>query len=211
MSGMPPSASVLTGSTSSSLIVRAIARDADAWRRLSALYAPLVYRWARRANLQSHDAADVVQEVFRGVATHLADFRRDRPGDSFRGWLWTITRNKVRDHYRRRAARQEDDGAAAQARLQEAAEATDDDTSAPATDANMELAHRVLSLVQGDFEPRTWQAFWRTAINGASPRDVGDELSMTIGAVYMAKSRVLARIRQELTGLMESERERDEE
>src|SRR5579884_1420898 len=73
-----------TGSTSASLIKRAIARNADAWRRMSALYGPMVYRWARQSGLQSQDAADVVQEVFRSVATHLAGFHRDHPGDSFR-------------------------------------------------------------------------------------------------------------------------------
>ena len=195
----PPTAT--SGSTSSSLIARAAAHDADAWRRLSALYAPLVYRWARQASLQSQDAADVLQEVFRNVATHLARFHRDRPGDSFRGWLWTITRNKVRDHYSRRAARAEDDGALAQALLNEAAEPLSDDSAMPASDANLDLAHRVLSLVQGDFEPRTWQAFWRTTVDGLAARDVADELGMTVGAVYMAKSRVLGRIREELSGL----------
>lgn len=180
-----------------------MARDADAWRRLSALYAPLVYRWSRRAGLQSQDAADVVQEVFRNVATHLARFRHDRPGDSFRGWLWTITRNKVRDHFRRRAARHEDDGAAAQALLDQAAESVSDDTGDPLTEAGIELAQRLLRMVEGDFEPRTWQAFWRTTIDGLSAREVAVELGMSIGAVYMAKSRVLARIREELEGLEE--------
>lgn len=202
MSGMPPSASALSGSTSSSLIVRAIAHDRDAWRRLSALYGPLVYRWARQANLQSQDAADVVQEVFGSVAANLARFHGDRPGDSFRGWLWTITRNKVRDHYRRLAARQEQDGSAAQTRLLEAAAPTDD-TSIPVAGANIDLAHRLLSLVEGDFEPRTWQAFWRTAVDGLAAREAAEQLGMTVGSVYMAKSRVLARLRDELSGLID--------
>lgn len=202
MSGMPPSASAPAGSTSSSLIVRAIAHDRDAWRRLSALYGPLVYRWARQANLQSQDAADVVQEVFASVAANLARFQGDRPGDSFRGWLWTITRNKVRDHYRRLAARQEQDGSAAQARLLEAAEPTGD-TSVPIAQATIDLAHRLLLLVEGDFEPRTWQAFWRTTVDGLAAREAAEQLGMSVGAVYMAKSRVLARLRDELSGLID--------
>lgn len=191
-----------TGSTSSSLIERAIARDDDAWRRLSAFYGPMAYRWARQAGLQSQDAADVVQEVFGSVATHLAGFHRDHPGDSFRGWLWTITRNKVRDHYRRRAARAEDDGAAAQARLSQAAESISDSSAQPA-DALIGLAQRVLALVQGDFAPRTWQAFWRTTVDGIVAREVARDLGMSVGAVYMAKSRILARLREELTGFGE--------
>lgn len=202
MSGMPPSASALAGSTSSGLIARAVARDRDAWRRLSILYGPLVYRWARQANLQSPDAADVVQEVFASVVANLARFQGDRPGDSFRGWLWTITRNKVRDYYRRLAARQELDGSAAQARLLEAAEPTGD-TSVPIAQARIDLAHRLLSLVEGDFEPRTWQAFWRTTVDGLTAREAAEQLGMTVGAVYMAKSRVLARLRDELSGLID--------
>jgi RNA polymerase sigma-70 factor (ECF subfamily) len=193
-----------TGSTSSSLIERAVAHDAEAWRRLSALYAPMVYRWARQTGLQSQDAADMVQEVFRSIATHLPGFHRDHPGDSFRGWLWTITRNKVRDHYRRRTARTEDDGAAAQARLQELAESISDDSALPVANAQLDLARRVLTMVQADFEPHTWQAFWKTTIDAATARDVAAELGMSVGAVYMAKSRVLARIREELAGLGES-------
>jgi RNA polymerase sigma-70 factor (ECF subfamily) len=94
-------ASQLSSSTSSSLLERVKTRDADAWRRLARLYTPLVYRWARQCNLQSNDAADVVQEVFTAVAQNIDDFQHDLPQSSFRGWLWTIARNQVRLHYRR--------------------------------------------------------------------------------------------------------------
>jgi RNA polymerase sigma-70 factor (ECF subfamily) len=102
MSGVGQSAE-FSGSTSSSLLERAKSRDPDAWRWLAEFYGPLVYNWARAAGLQPSDAADVAQEVFRSVSVKLADFRHDRTHDSFRGWLWTITRNKVRDyHFQRR-------------------------------------------------------------------------------------------------------------
>ena len=89
------------GSTSSSLPERAKAGDDKAWRRLTDLYTPLVYNAFRRARLQASDAADVMQEVFTSVAVGLKDFRKDRPGDSFRGWLWKITKHKLVDHFRR--------------------------------------------------------------------------------------------------------------
>ncbi|OYV89024.1 MAG: hypothetical protein B7Z73_07380 [Planctomycetia bacterium 21-64-5] len=108
----------------------------------------------------------------------------------------------MRDHYRRLAARQEQDGSAAQTRLLEAAAPTDD-TSIPVAGANIDLAHRLLSLVEGDFEPRTWQAFWRTAVDGLAAREAAEQLGMTVGSVYMAKSRVLARLRDELSGLID--------
>src|SRR4051812_19850568 len=87
--------------TSASLLDRIRADDPEAWRRFVQLYSPLVYSWCRRAGLNTEDTADLTQEVFRSVAGHVGSFRRDRPGDTFRGWLWTITRNKLRDFFRR--------------------------------------------------------------------------------------------------------------
>src|SRR5262245_4484517 len=89
------------GSTASSLILGVRQGQADAWHRVARLYAPLVYAWCRRAGLQGPDAEDILQEVFLTVARRASDFRHDRPGDSFRGWLWGITRNKIGDWLRR--------------------------------------------------------------------------------------------------------------
>src|SRR5436305_4577598 len=87
--------------TSRSLLARARADDPAAWERLVRLYAPLVLHWCRRGGVRDEDAADVFQEVFRAVAAHVRSFRRERPGDTFRGWLRALTRNKVTDHLRR--------------------------------------------------------------------------------------------------------------
>src|SRR4051794_28869712 len=87
--------------TSPTLLQRAQSNEVGAWERLVELYAPLVYHWCRRSQLSPEDTADIFQEVFREVAGHIGDFRRDRSGDSFRGWLRTITTNKIRDHFRR--------------------------------------------------------------------------------------------------------------
>ena len=95
--------SAAPGSTSSSLLGRVKAGESDAWERLVELYGPTVYRWCRQCGVAAGDAADVCQEVFSSMASHVGRFRREKPGDSFRGWLWTITRNKAQDHFRRRA------------------------------------------------------------------------------------------------------------
>ena len=89
------------GSTSSSLLHRVTARDQEAWSRLVRIYGPLVDFWLRPGHLQPADARDVFQEVFRAVAEGIASFHKDRPCDRFRGWLRTITRNKLADHFRR--------------------------------------------------------------------------------------------------------------
>ena len=80
-----------SSSTSASLLDRVRQLDPEAWDRLTRLYSPLVYRWCRQAALQDTDAADVSQEVFRSVAGGIAKFHRDQPGDSFRGWLWSLS------------------------------------------------------------------------------------------------------------------------
>src|SRR4051812_44000856 len=87
--------------TSPSLLLRVQDNDQGAWTRLVNLYGPLVYHWCRKSHLDAEDMADVFQETFRAVARRIHDFRRDRPGDTFRGWLRTITLNKVRDNFRR--------------------------------------------------------------------------------------------------------------
>src|SRR5262249_6373914 len=87
-------------STSRSLLARVNTNDAAAWDRLVTLYTPLVWHWCRKMDLPKQEIADVLQEVFQSVAAHIRDFHRDRPGDTFRGWLRTITRNKVHDHFR---------------------------------------------------------------------------------------------------------------
>jgi RNA polymerase sigma-70 factor (ECF subfamily) len=186
--------------TSSSLLDRVKADEAGAWDRLVALYAPLLYHWCRRWRLQEEDLADVFQEVFKTLVVHLAEFRKDRDGATFRGWLWTITRNKVLDHFRKRS--QEAAGAGgseASMRLSELpAPDVAEKTEPEEAEAIRRLYLRGLDLIRNEFEDRTWQAFWRTAIEGRTPRDVAAELSMTSGAVRVSKSRVLQRLREEL-------------
>jgi RNA polymerase sigma-70 factor (ECF subfamily) len=191
-----------SSSTSSSLLHRALARDAEAWRRLSELYGPVVYGWIRAAGFKEHDAADVVQEVFRAVFSSLSRFRRDRPTDSFRAWLGTIAHRRACDHLRKRADQPAAAGGTeAQAMLQELPERLPE--AGPPEDANShaDLIRRALELVRPEFADRTWQACMQTAVEGRRPADVAADLEMTVGAVYVARSRVLKRLKAELEGL----------
>lgn len=186
--------------TSSSLVNRVKADEAGAWDRLVTLYAPLVYHWCRRWQLKDEDLADIFQEVFKALVVHIAGFRKKREGDTFRGWLWTITRSKVLDHFRKKGKEPEGAGGTeawmrlSQVPAPEAAAETDPGEA----EAMRRLFLRGLDLIRGDFEERTWQAFWRTAVEGRTPREVAAELSTTPGAVRVAKSRVLQRLREEL-------------
>lgn len=194
-------------STSKSLLGRAREGDASAWDRLSLLYAPLVFHWCQHRGLREADAADVVQEVFQAVALHLGLFRKETRGDSFRGWLRVITENKIRDHFRRLAHEAEAvGGTEAQKRLAELPDSSGLESTNSGDDWEGPFLRRVLDLIRDEFEERTWLAFWRTTIAGRSPKDVGDELRMSQGAVRVAKSRVLKRLREEL-GSWEADQE----
>src|SRR5262245_24021825 len=84
-----------------SLLERARANEPDAWGRLVHLYRPLVLHWCNRGGVPSADTEDVAQETFAGAHASLAGFHRDRPGDSFRGWLRAVTRNHIALYFRR--------------------------------------------------------------------------------------------------------------
>jgi RNA polymerase sigma-70 factor (ECF subfamily) len=190
--------------TARSLLDRARARDQGAWERMVELYAPLVLHWCRGSGLRDDDAADVFQEVFQAVAAHLSAFRRDRSGDTFRGWLRTITRNKVNDHFRRCEREPAGvGGSEANEMLAQVPEALLPEESAPPDEAEGVWLHRALEMIRGDFEARTWEAFWQTAVEGRAAADVAADLAMTPGAVRVAKSRVLHRLRADLGELLE--------
>jgi RNA polymerase sigma-70 factor (ECF subfamily) len=166
------------------------------------LYTPLVYGWCRQSHLTREDAADVIQEVFRAVHVGLPSFRHDRPGDSFRGWLWTITRSKIQDHFRARQHRpQAQGGTAAFCQLNEIPAPPAEETGTLPASPFGDLGRRAIELMRQDFEEPTWRAFWGTAVDGHSPDEVARELGMTVAAVYQAKSRVLRRLRAELADL----------
>jgi RNA polymerase sigma-70 factor (ECF subfamily) len=191
--------SLLSGSTSMGLLERVRERDADAWRRFARLYTPLVYRWARRCNLQSSDAADVAQEVFAAVARSIDSFRHDLPQSSFRGWLWTITRNQVHLHYRRAKQRPEVlGGSEANYLLRDHPDLSDVDGEPSGFNSQSSLLHRAVQLIRGDFHPQTWQAFWQLAVEGRPAGEIAAELAMTPAAVRQAKCRVLRRLHDEL-------------
>jgi RNA polymerase sigma-70 factor (ECF subfamily) len=187
------------------LLERVQANDPRAWDQLVALYAPLVFQWCRGRHLREQDAADIFQEVFQAVALHIGDFRKERKGDTFRGWLRTITRNKVHDHFRRLGREPEGAGGTdAQARLASfPAPQPGDEGSCSEEPGEPGLVHRALELIRAEFAERTWQAFWRTAIEGRPAPEVGAELSMSPGAVRVAKSRVLQRLRETLGDAIE--------
>lgn len=198
-----PSATPLA--TSLTLLERLRAHDGDAWRVMVQLYTPLVYHWAARGGVRGADAEDVAQEVFRAAAMYMERFRRERPGDSFRGWLRGITRNMVLMHFRRQHRHPQGSGGTdALLRLQDVADTgastADDEDPAEELDG---LRRRALEIVRSEFEERTWRAFWLTVIEGRAPKDIAAEMGVTATAIRMAKSRVLRRLKEEFGDLIQ--------
>jgi RNA polymerase sigma factor (sigma-70 family) len=171
-------------------------KDEEAWRQFVGLYTPLVYRYARKRGLQDADAADLAQDVLRAVAAGGIDYDPQR--GPFRAWFYGLARHKLCDFLaaQERACRGTGD-TAAQLRMAE--------EPAPADEAgqwDLEYERRLFEWaaeqVRGEFRDQTWQAFWQTAVQGKHAKDTAAALGMTLGAVYIAKSRVLARLRKEI-------------
>ena len=183
-------------STSRSLLKHLHENDQEAWDKLVKLYTPLVWHWCRQMRLPTQDSADVFQEVFKSVALHYPGFHRDKPGDTFRGWLRTITTNKVHDHFRKRASEPQGmGGTEAKAFMSAVPEVS---TELDEAETDQPLFRQALALIQGHFEETTWRAFWGVVVDGRSPDNVSNELGISAGAVRVAKCRVLHRLRQEL-------------
>ena len=191
--------------TSMTLMRRLRSNEAQAWDRLVELYGPLVNFWCVRWGASREDCEDVVQEVFRVVSGALDQFRDDHPGATFRGWLRGVTRNQLLMHARRKQRHpQAEGGTDAFMRIQNLSdnvpgEPEEDD---PAVELNA-LYFRALKLVRGEFEDRTWQAFWRYVVDGQTPAMIAAETGVSPAAVRKAKSRVLRRLKEEVGELID--------
>jgi RNA polymerase sigma-70 factor (ECF subfamily) len=194
-------------SMSSSLLKRLRDQDADAWRRLVRLYYPLVRGWCQRSGLQAEDAADVAQEVFRALAGNVDRFEREGGQNSFRGWLHGITRRQLLAHWRRRkAGTAAAGGSEAQQWFADLPAATDDELSSVCAvfdDDRNGVLRRALQLLREGVAENTWQAFWRTTVDGHAPADVAADLGISVNAVYVAKARLLARLREDFGDLLD--------
>ena len=188
-------------SVSSSLLDRLRAQSPDAWDRFVDLFLPVLYQQGRRSGLQSADARDVAQEVLQAVSAGVGKFHRQGPHASFRGWLWTLSRNKIVDCLRRQGRMENAIGGSSAREWFDRLPAKEHAQCEDRFSAS--LYRRGLELIQGEFTQRTWKAFWRLAVDGCTPADVADELGVSVNAIYLAKSRVLRRLREELGDMLD--------
>ena len=177
--------------------------DTKAWTDFVRLYGPVVYGFARKRGLQDADAADMMQEVMRSVARNAEKMEYDPKRGTFRGWLYTVTRNKIYNFLSAQKNRARAVGDSANHERLEALPDTSDNEADADWDREYQrrVSAKAMDRVQGEFQPTTWRAFVGTAVEGRSAGEVGAELEMSAGAVYVAKSRVLARLRVEVQRL----------
>ena len=178
-------------------------RDERAWQSLVDLYSPMVLRWCQRANTSHETTADCLQEVFAAVARSLDTYHAPGTAGAFRGWLWTITRNKLRDLARRNARHTAAaGGSTALGQLYQVPEAIEIPGEEPSdADDIQSLMWRAMKQIEASFESNTWQAFWRTTVDGLTTAAVASELKLSPASVRQARSRVLRRLRQQLGDL----------
>jgi RNA polymerase sigma-70 factor (ECF subfamily) len=178
--------------------------DEASWQRLVAMYTPLIHGWLRRQAALAADADDLCQEVLTVVVRRLPDFHHNQRRGAFRHWLRSITINCVRDFWRARRSRPVATGDSDVAGMLDQLADPDSGVSRLWDEEHDRfVTRRLLEQIKPEFKPNTWAAFERVALEGASPDTVAAELGMTVNAVFIAKSRVLSRLRQEGKGLID--------
>ena len=178
--------------------------DEQAWTRLVHVYTPLLHDWLRRQNVQPSDMDDLIQDTLTVLVRELPGFQHNQRPGSFRRFLRTILVYRLRNFWRNRQARPEAIGSSDFLKRLEQLEDPHSDLSR-AWDAEHDryVVERLLELIRAEFMPSTWSAFCRTALDGVPEEAVATELSITRNAVFIAKSRVLSRLRKEIEGLVE--------
>lgn len=176
-----------------------------AWQEFARMYGPVVYGFARKRGLQDADAADLMQDVLRSVSSAIARLDYDRNQGTFRGWLFTITRNKVFNFLSARRIRPQGSGDTSTHRLLD----EKPDATADGDDWEMEYQRRLAGLamdrIKSEFQENTWRAFQLTAVEGRAAAEVAQQIGMSPGAIYVAKSRVLVRLKEEVDVLRRQE------
>jgi RNA polymerase sigma-70 factor (ECF subfamily) len=181
------------------------AADARAWDEFVGLYGPVVYGMARRSGLQPADADDVVQQVLAAVARSVESWLERRDRGPFRAWLVRIARNTAINTLTRRGTRAvgANGDQASERLLHQAAARSDDLASEFDLELRRAIFQRAADCVRNEVTQRTWQAFWLSTVEQQPIAAVAEQLKMSPGSVYIARSRVMARLREAVGRMME--------
>jgi RNA polymerase sigma-70 factor (ECF subfamily) len=196
--GVPESSPTLT----SSLLVRLNAQEQEAWRRIVHLYYPVVCGWCKRSGLKD-DAADVAQEVFLAVASGVGRFRREGGKNSFRGWLWGITRFRLKAYRRRQKEVPAVGGTDAWQRIEQMPEELPEEPPEDRETSRSRTLRRALEQLRQGVQEHTWQAFWRVVVEGQPPAGVAADLGIKLHQIYVIKARLLRKLREEFGEILD--------
>lgn len=180
--------------------------DHESWRQFVDVYAPVLLDYATRKGLQYQDASDVIQEVMRSVAKSIQRFEYDPKEGRFRGWLYTLTRNHMINYQKRNAPHQGTGDSVAQELLNSQPDRADEDEVEWNSTYHRNLLKFAMQEVEKELSQDHWTAFLQTAVEGQNASAVAESLNLSVGHVYVLKSRVVSRIRErveELGGVLE--------
>jgi RNA polymerase sigma factor (sigma-70 family) len=181
-------------------------QDEKAWSQFVEVYAPLIYAYVRKRGLQDADAADLTQVCIRKVSDHVGKFDYIPGRDSFRGWLFTIVRNKLHDfHARPKHLWQGSGDSQIRSLLENQPAPANGDASEWEREYEQSLFSWAADKVKPQVQPTTWQAFWQTAVEGRPGQEVAKNLGISLAAVYIAKSRVIVRLREAIRAMQEND------
>ncbi|MCE9534402.1 MAG: sigma-70 family RNA polymerase sigma factor [Planctomycetes bacterium] len=179
--------------------------DPTAWQRLVELYSPLIRGWLRKHSVQDSDADDLVQEVLTVVLRRFPDFKHNQRAGAFRAWLRSITLNCTRDFWKANRIRPKAAGGTEfGAILDQTADPDNPLSQAWDREHDLHVTRKLLEMIEPQFTAKSWEAFRRLALEGAAADQVAKELGLTVNAVFIAKSRVLSKLREEAAGLIET-------
>lgn len=197
--------------TRQSLLVRLREQSSDAWIEFLQVYEQAIYSFARRRGLQDADAWDVTQEVLAAVEKKVETWQDDPAKGKFRGWLFRVARNIAVDKIHAQSKRTAGAGDTVVARmLAEHPEGLEQETTLFWNNYRRKLLHWAADQVKSDFQESSWNSFWLTAVEGRKPEDVARELNLSVGSIYAAKFRIVARIRKIVSKLDDTEQIEDE-
>ena len=182
--------------------------DGLAWDRMHQIYAPLLKAWLRKYNLQDNDVQDIAQDVLMTLSREIASFEHNGRTGAFRTWVRGIMVNRLRTFWRAKPRRTvASDDSEFEQRLAELADPASEMSKVWNLEHDQHVLRELLSLVESEFETTTWSAFLMVTFDGVEAKAVGQKLGISRNAVFIAKSRVLSRLRQVASGLVDSESE----
>lgn len=186
--------------TRQSLLLRLKRQEDDAWREFISIYEQAIFRYCRSRGLQDADARDATQEVLAAVHKRVETWDCEESRGTLRAWLFRVARNIAIDTLRRRGRQAVGSGDSGVGEiLAELPSVDETEATAFQLEYRRAMFHWAAEEVRPEVQESTWRSFWMTAVEGQAPEQVAATLELSVGAVYAAKCRVVARVREKLT------------